>query len=404
MVLEEEMRNLKEFGEYLKKRELVCDSKVPFFILWVKKYLQLGSGVGEHEFSILLETERKEDWKIRQALDAVKLYMRWCGSEVEECVSSRDSIDTMQRALRVRHYSLRTEKSYLYWSRKYLLYCDEKNLDEKSSNSFTDYLTHLDLVRHVAASTQNQAFNSLLFLFRNTWSIAPEGIDAVRARKAVKLPEVLSPNEVRAVLAKTYGVPGLIIRLIYSSGMRLCEALSLRVKDVKLSELSILIRGGKGYKDRVGIIGRKIVPALSLQIELARSLGVLSEFPVSLPGALARKYPAAGFELEWRYVFPAKCPSVSPRTGKPMIHHMHPSTVQREMRRAVGKSGIRKRASVHTLRHCFATHLLMSGVELCEIQELLGHKNLETTRIYIHIAKSLKNSVLNPLDMLSSEA
>ena len=395
------MYDLNEFAEYLKEKDLVEERKIPFFLHWVGKYNQLGPGVNENEFSSLLDTEGKQGWQIRQALDALKIYGSWCGGETVGCTSGSDPIDTMQKALRVRHYSYRTEKSYLHWSKRYLLYCRKNVIDVKSSISFQAYLTHLALVKHVAASTQNQAFHALLFLFRNAWAIEPEGIDAVRARKPVKLPEILSREEVTKVLSNTVGIPGIIIRLIYSSGMRLCEALALRVKDVNLENYSVFIRGGKGHKDRVGIIGKKIVPDLTHQINLVGKNITPPGVPVSLPTALGRKYPGAGFAQEWQYLFPAKGPSVSPRTGNPVIHHMHPSTVQKEMRRAVAQSGIKKRAGVHTLRHCFATHLLISGVELCEIQELLGHRSLETTRIYIHIAKSLKHSIVSPLDMLS---
>ena len=222
----------------------------------------------------------------------------------------------------------------------------------------------------------------------------------MRARKPSRIPEVLSTLEVKAVLDKTRGVAGLVIRLIYSSGIRLCEALSVRFKDVNLSSCSILVRGGKGDKDRVTIMGRNLVTDLSEHMERVAESWQTGGPPVSLPAAIDRKFPAAGQSPAWRYLFPARNPSVSPYTGKLAIHHMHQSTVQREMHRAVKVSGIGKRAGVHTLRHCFATHLLLSGVDLCEIQELLGHKNLETTRVYIHVAKGLRNTVQSPFDMI----
>ena len=195
-------------------------------------------------------------------------------------------------------------------------------------------------------------------------------------------------------------VSGLVIQLIYSSGMRLSEALGLRIKDIRLAEGTVVIRGGKGDKDRVGILGKNLIADLSRQIESVKGSGMFSGVPVSLPGALSRKYSACGYSMEWRYIFPGRGPCICPRSGVPVIHHMHPTAVQREMRRAVKAAGIGKRASVHTLRHCFATHLLMAGVDLCEIQELLGHRSLETTKIYIHTAKNLRGSVVSPLDRL----
>ena len=403
MAREVEMRHLDGFAEYLTGRGLVPERKVSFFVYWVHCYLDSGCD-GEGSFAEILNSMGKEDWQIRQALDALKLYFRWSGDVGDVVEDGGSPLDAMSRVLRTRHYSIRTERCYLHWSRDYLDFCSGKGMDERSSDSYRDYMTHLALVRNVAASTQNQAFNALLFLFRNVWDIEPSGIDGVRARKAVRLPEVLSTDEVRMVLDNTSGVPGLVIRLIYSSGMRLSEALGLRIKDVRLAEGTVLIRGGKGDKDRVGILGKNLLVDLSRQIESVKESGMFSGVPVSLPGALSRKYSGCGYSMEWRYIFPGRGPCICPRSGVPVIHHMHPTAVQREMRRAVKAAGIRKRASVHTLRHCFATHLLMAGVDLCEIQELLGHRSLETTKIYIHTAKNLRGSVVSPLDRLTAPA
>ncbi len=404
MAREVEMRHLDGFAEYLTGRGLVPEKKVPFFVYWVQRYLDSGCD-GEGSFAEVLYTLGKEDWQIRQALDAVKLYLRWSGDSGAAVEDGDGSpLDVMSRVLRTRHYSIRTERCYLHWSNDYLEFCSGKEMDERSSDSYRDYMTHLALVRNVAASTQNQAFNALLFLFRNVWDIEPEGIDGVRARKAVRLPEVLSTEEVRLVLENVSGVSGLVIRLIYSSGMRLSEALGLRIKDVRLAEGTVVIRGGKGDKDRVGIVGKNLLADLSRQIDSVKKSEMFLRIPVSLPGALSRKYTGCGYSMEWRYIFPGRGPCICPRSGVPVIHHMHPTAVQREMRRAVKATGIRKRASVHTLRHCFATHLLMAGVDLCEIQELLGHRSLETTKIYIHTAKNLRGCVVSPLDRLTAPA
>lgn len=395
------MCELAGFSKHLLERGLVPENRVPFFLHWAKRYKDMGC-IGENLFSEALAAEGKAEWQIRQAIDAVHLFSMWSGDTGKGVEPGLDTLDALRKALRVRHYALKTEKCYLHWSGEYLCFCLKRGLDEKLSDSYRDYLTHLALVRNVAASTQNQAFNSLLFLFRNVWNIEPEGIDAVRARKPFRLPEVLSLFEVKSILACIHGVPGTVIRLIYSSGMRLCEALSVRIKDIRLEEGTVMIRGGKGDKDRTGIIGKNLVEELALQMEVAKSSRVFSLAPVSLPGALSKKYPEAGYSCEWRYVFPAREPSLCPFSGHMVIHHMHPSTVQREMSRAVHASGTGKRVGVHTLRHCFATHLLMAGVDLCEIQELLGHRSLDTTRIYIHVAKGLRGCVESPLDRLES--
>jgi len=320
----------------------------------------------------------------------VRLYRQFFGG-VSGRSSALDPLDVLGDRLRVRHYSGKTVKSYLHWCRGYLDYCDGLNRDCRSSSSFTDYLTYLALQKKVAASTQNQAFNSILFLFRNVWGKEPSGIDAVRARKPKRLPVVLTPSEVKKVLENAGGAPGTVLRLCYSSGLRLGEAISLRVQDIDFESKSILVRSGKGEKDRITMLSPSIVPRLQVQLERAEELFRTASEPVTLPGALSRKYPNAGRDWRWWYVFPS--PSLCrDESGAIVRHHIHPTGVQNEMREAVKASGITRRAGVHTLRHCFATHLLMSGMDLCEIQELLGHKNLETTRVYLHVMKNMRNS------------
>ncbi len=393
--------------EYLKlyegdliAKDLVRQNQVPYMVWWVKHFLSVGQPE-EAMYADILEKEGRKDWQIRQALEAVRIYCSmYLGDSEEATVTGLDPLSEMRNCLRIRHYSRRTEKAYLYWCVRYLQYCERNGLDEKSDEVFRDYLTHLALKRKVASSTQNQAFNAILFLFRNVWSKEPAGIDAVRARLPKRLPTVLTPDEVRKVLKTAAGLPGLIIRLIYSSGIRLSEALNLRVQDLNLQNCSLTIRSGKGDKDRITIMGRMLVPFLQKQVELIRSALITCSVPVSLPTALERKYPRAGLELSWQYVFPGAGTSVDPSTGSIRRHHTHPSCVQKAMRRAVSESGINKRAGVHTLRHCFATHMLMAGVDLCEIQELLGHKSLETTRIYLHVVKGMSRTVKSPLDLL----
>lgn len=394
--------NLRLYEGELIEKNLVRQNQVPYMVWWVKHFLSMGKPE-EAMYADILETEGRKDWQIRQALEAVKIYCSKYLIDYEEAVdTSLTPLDEMRTCLRTRHYSRRTEKAYIYWCIRFLKYCERNGHDGRSDEDFRDYLTHLALKKRVASSTQNQAFNAILYLFRNVWRQEPEGIDSVRARVPNRLPAVLTPDEVREVLKTAVGLPGLIMCLIYSSGIRLSEALNLRVQDLDLQNCSLTVRSGKGDKDRVTVIGKILVPLLQKQIEIVRSSLVTSSVPVSLPSALERKYQGAGLELCWQYIFPSSRPSVDPITGNVRRHHIHPSCVQKGMRKAVRESGINKRAGVHTLRHCFATHMLMAGVDLCEIQELLGHKSLETTRIYLHVMKGMKKTMESPLDLLMS--
>lgn len=278
-----------------------------------------------------------------------------------------------------------------------------RELKPEEDSSFVAFLSYLALKKRIASSTQNQAFNAILFMFRNVWEREPEGIDAVRARKPKRLPVVLAFDEVAAILIHTSGVSGLVIRLIYSSGLRLKESLNLRVQDLNFENGSVMVRSGKSDKDRRTILSKELVPDLRQHLGVVRNSFSGTDIPAFLPNALGRKYPNAGYEWKWQYIFPANRPYINPETGDCRRHHLHPSSVQRAMRNAVGQSEVNKHATVHTLRHSFATHLLMAGVDLCRIQELLGHRSLETTRIYLHIMKGMKGSVKSPLDLLTEK-
>ncbi len=392
--------DLDEYNEYLSSLNLVLEKHIPYMNGWVKHFLHLGQPTSA-DFADILEKEGREDWQVRQALDAVKIFNEvYPGDNSEVMRKTENPLKIMRENLRIRHYARSTEKAYLQWSSRFIEYCTQNCIGIDLDSSFRNYLSHLALKRRVSASTQNQAFNALLFLFRNVFSREPENIDAVRARKPSRLPVVLTQMEVKKIFQETEGITNLILRLIYSSGLRLSESLRVRVKDLNLDQGSITIRSGKGKKDRISVLSSKIIPDLRKQLLEARSTLEKSSIPVSLPDAIERKYPNAGREWGWQYVFPAANASVDPMSGKPRRHHLHPSGIQRAMRKAVRSSGIVKHASIHTLRHSFATHLLMSGVDLCAIQELLGHKNLETTRIYLHVMKEFQNSVISPLDLL----
>ena len=397
-----ERMKLEEFKRKLLERKLVRENQIPYMLWWVKHYIQL-SRPEEVLYSEILEKENKEDWQIRQALDSVKLYRR-LGDNFDDNPdsSSNDPISDLRGKLRIRHYAYSTVKTYTQWCSRYLAYCGETELDPVNDESYISFISYLALRRNVSASTQNQAFNAILFLFRNVWNREPENIDSVRARRPKRLPVVLSKEEVNELLKEVAGLPGLILKLLYSSGMRSSEALNLRIHDLDLKHSSATVRDGKGGKDRVCIISRKLEPELSHQLNNVKILFEKEQVPVSLPGALDRKYPGAALTWGWQYLFPSERLSIDTDSGQIKRHHMHRVNLQRAMSDAVRKAGITKHATVHTLRHCFATHLLMSGVDLCEIQELLGHKNLETTRIYLHVMKGFRQSVQSPLDLLSN--
>ncbi len=363
---------LNEFQNELKRSQIIPEKSVKYFVFWVRQYLLLDSPE-EVDFSRALDAEAREDWQIRQALDAVKLYMNLSlGESSEEYCIREDPVEVVGSRLRVKHYSEKTVKSYCNWCRRYLEFCLSRKFDNRVDGSFRDYMTYLTLNRKVAASTQNQSFNAVLFLFRNAWNQEPADIN---------------------------GVPGLVLRIIYSGGMRLSEALSLRVQDCNFENCSVVVRQGKGNKDRVTLLARTLVPDLKIHIDKLKNRMSKEKIPVFLPGAIARKYVGAGLQWPWQFVFPGTGVCNDPDTGRSVRHNLHPSAVQREMKRAVNAVGIPKRATF-TLCVSFATHLLMSGTDLCEIQELLGHKSLETTRVYLHIMKELKPVTRSPLDML----
>lgn len=249
------------FSEHVKRLGVYQDRQVPFVIFWVKWFLESGMP-DDDSFSSVLAASGKQDWQIRQALDAVKLFRSFSGTAIEVPEDSGEPLDVMVRRLRVWHYSPSTVKTYSIWCRQFLEYCSSRELDPRDDSSFTGFLSFLALRRNVAASTQNQAFNAVLFLFRNVWGKEPSGIDAVRAKTGKRLPVVLDLQETSALLGVVSGVPGLVLKLIYSSGLRLNEALSIRVQDINFSERSLLVRGGKGDKDRVTVLSGRIIPAM----------------------------------------------------------------------------------------------------------------------------------------------
>ena len=312
-------------------------------------------------------------------------------------------LDQLRDVIRLKHYSLRTEEAYVEWVRRYVRFCDLRHPRTCGKSEVEAFLSHLARVGNVSASTQNQARSALLFLYKEVLGVELPWLNNVEsAKRPAKLPTVLTKDEVRRVLAETNGQSGLVLQLLYGTGMRVLECLRLRVKDVDFGRHEIVIREGKGFRDRVTMLPQVLV------VDLERHLGRTKRLhdsdlkngygSVYLPYALARKYPTAAREWMWQYVFPAYRLSVDPRGGALRRHHLDQQGIQRALREALRAAGVTKHATPHTLRHSFATHLLDDGYDIRTVQELLGHKDVSTTMIYTHVLNKGGRAVHSPLD------
>ena len=305
--------------------------------------------------------------------------------------------------IRLKHYSIRTEQAYTDWIRRFILFHKKRHPAEMGAVEVEQFLTHLAVAGKVSASTQNQAKSALLFLYRDVLAIELPWLDGVaQAKTGRRLPVVLTVQETLRLLDKLEGTTGLIARLLYGAGMRVMEGVRLRVKDIDFERCELIVREGKGNKDRVTMLPQSLVAPLQQHLvrvqawhtqELAEGFG-----DVYLPFALSRKYPAAGREWHWQYVFPAAKRSIDARSGTERRHHVSDQAVQRAVRQAARDAGLNKPATPHTLRHSFATHLLQSGYDIRTVQELLGHKDVQTTMIYTHVLNRGGRGVVSPLD------
>lgn len=314
-------------------------------------------------------------------------------------------LEQFRDRLRLLHYSIRTEQQYVQWVRRFILFHDKRHPGEMGAPEVEAFLTDLAVEGNVAAATQNQALSALLFLYREVLGQNLPWLDqVVRAKRPARLPVVLSRHEVARVLSRMDGVHALMARLLYGTGMRLMECTRLRVKDVDFERGEILVRDGKGAKDRVTMLPSSLIDPLQAQLQARRRVfdedsqkGMAS---VYLPDALERKYPNAAGEWGWQYIFVAASYSRDPRSGAERRHHIDEKLLQRAMKKAVLAAGIAKPATPHTLRHSFATHLLESGYDIRTVQELLGHKDVSTTMIYTHVLNKGGRGVTSPLDSL----
>lgn len=416
--------DLQSFETFIRNRKLAPERNIPYYASWVRRFLQSeppASNLKDEDqiirFNDQLERDSLiEDWQVRQAIHAVQLYLNiflkqaQTQEQTKEQQSSTPTDETellqkMRTLIRLRHYSYRTEQTYLDWVKRYLHYAREQGVDFRSTDGVRSYLSYLATARNVSASTQNQAFNALLFLNREVLGLTMDSINAIRAKRGPKLPVVLTPDEVKHVFANTEaGTKLLMLQLTYGAGLRVSELIRLRVKDLDFDNLFVFVRAAKGDKDRATLLPRKLVEPLKEHLKKVKELHerdlTNGHGAVFLPGALERKYPAAAKEFGWQYVFPAAQLSVDPRSGAVRRHHVVDKVLQNAMRAAVSRAAIHKPASVHTLRHSFATHLLMKGVNIREVQEYLGHQSVETTMIYTHVIRDMTNTADSPLDNL----
>lgn len=418
---------LPEFQKFLFERKLVPEKNIPFFAYWVSRFLKFSQkhdySVDEYQESVVfefLDILRKDkqvlDWQPRQAEDAIKLYyFHYLGKAGGQQYTGSPADDTpgilkeTRRLIRLKHYSYSTERTYLQWIERFLEYAlqtgKKKTISDISAEDFKHFISHLALKQRVSSSTQNQAFNAILFLFRNVLCKETGELgNTVRAKRGKKLPVVFSVDEVKSLFAHMSGKNLLIAELLYGSGLRLMELARLRVKDIDFDANTIFVRSGKGDKDRSTVLPAAVKERLQEHLKEVKSLHekdlAKGYGEVFMPDALNRKYPNAVKTLAWQYVFPSSKLSVDPRSGKIGRHHISDTAIQEAVKNALNKAGIPKHASVHTLRHSFATHLLQNGVNIREVQSLLGHKNVETTMVYTHVLRNMSNAPKSPLDSL----
>jgi integron integrase len=417
---------LPEFQKFLLERKLVPDKNTTFYAYWVSRFLDFvrkrDLSVTGYQGSLVLEfldilrsDKHIYDWQHRQADEAIRLYYFHYLGHVGQLSAGTTAADVpgvlkeTKRLIRLKHYSYSTERTYLQWIERFFDYVlqtgKKKEISDIATEDFKNFISHLALKQKVSSSTQNQAFNAILFLFRNVLGKETGDLGStVRAKRGQKLPAVFSVDEVKSLFAHMTGKNLLIAELIYGSGLRLMELARLRVKDIDFDANTIFVRSGKGDKDRSTILPEAVKERLREHLKKIKAMHVhdleKGYGEVFLPDALSSKYPNAGKEWSWQYVFPSSKLSVDPRSGKIGRHHISDKSIQISIKNAIYKAGIPKHASVHTLRHSFATHLLQNGVNIREVQSLLGHKHVETTMVYTHVLRNMSNAPKSPLDSL----
>jgi len=409
---------MEDFRNYLLKSRVANTKTVTFYLHWVTQFFNHCHKHPQEDFTFeeqaayLKQKARSlETWQLDQAREAIEVYRFWKSRQngksdvirMDTCMQWKTVGDDMASIIRLRHLAKKTEQAYLGWVRRFYRFVNGKPPNSLNDENVKDFLTHLAVERKVSATTQNQAFSALLFLYRHILDKPLENIgESIRAKRSKRLPVVLTQNEVAQLLSELSGVNLLMAQIIYGGGLRLKECLQLRVKDVDLERKTVIVRSGKGDKDRETVLPSSIKSDLKKHLENIKALydkDRNSNQPgVSLPGALEKKLPNAGKEWPWFWVFPSYKLSSEPDTGLIRRHHIYPGVLQRNIRKAAIKAKIYKRVTVHTLRHCFATHLVEQGCDIRTIQDLLGHRHLETTMVYTHVAQTNRLGIVSPLD------
>lgn len=320
-------------------------------------------------------------------------------------MAEKKLLEQIADKIRLKHYSRKTGTAYVGWCKRFILFHEKRHPLEMGKPEIEDFINHLAVVECVAASTQNQCLHAILFMYREILSIEITGIESIRAKESKRLPMVLNREDTAKVLNCVDGEPFyLMAQLLYGCGLRLQECQQLRIKDIDFGLMTVTVRGGKGDKDRTVPLPHKLVKPLMDQMNICRNLWNIDQqrgMPgVFVPGALDRKYPNIGCEWGWFWVFPAQNYSIDPETKIKRRHHQYESGLQRAIRAATIKAGIAKRVTPHTFRHCFATHLLWAGYDIRTVQELMGHKDIKTTMVYLHILYPGGVGVESPLDKL----
>jgi integron integrase len=409
---------VEHFKAYLLSKRIVPEKKLAYYVSWITQFYAFcnknpGDDVSAEEIDGFLMhlMKTREDWQVNQANEAIQLYIYYnrrkhqskAGADIDSDTQWKAVAQDMVRMLRLKHRSLSTEKTYMGWLRSFYRFLNGRSPHELDSSQVKDFLSYLAVERNVSSSTQKQAFNAILFLFRHVLNNDIDDISgAVRASQKRRLPVVLTKQEVFRLFDHLNGTGLLMSRLLYGCGLRLLECLRLRVKDIDFERGCLTIRSGKGDKDRETVLPESLKNDLRRHLDKVRDLFERDRKDdvagVQLPGALERKYPNAGKEWGWQWVFPSGTLSVDPRTRQIRRHHIHPSCLQKETKRAALAAEFTKKVTVHTLRHSFATHLLEKGYDIRTIQELLGHTSVQTTMIYAHVATKNKLGVKSPLD------
>jgi integron integrase len=431
MVDQDRERLLAAFADHLLKNQLADEKHGRYMVGWVRRFLDcpppLPNATADEclqSYLRALETERYEEWQLEQARMSVGAWVAWRRGQdsapppqpklslaADGTVDPGQALEALTQTMRVRHYSYRTEQTYLDWVRRFFKYLiSTGNVSSGrpvlTEETFQAFISHLAMRVHVASSTQNQAFASVLFLYRDVLGLEVGRLEnIVRAKRGQRLPSVLAAAEVRSLFEHMEGTPRLMAELIYGGGLRVMECCRMRVKDVDFGMNQLMVRGGKGDKDRSTLLPERLKPELLRHLERVRGLFEQDRCAkvagVQMPEVLERKLSHTSTEWGWFWLFPSRGLSVDPRATVVRRHHASDVSVQKAIAQAVIKAGIAKRVTPHTLRHSFATHLLVSGVDIRQVQELLGHAHVETTMIYTHVAKGLRAPPKSPLDQLA---